>query len=297
MPVRFPDEASSPAEQRSLTFQDLMFGRGWMRYLPAASILIAGALTSEGPLTKDRLCDEWIRPGHREGGRGWEADPWDPVKVWTEEEWQEAKEDAADSPFAYGPDSPTDAAGANAAEIGEYEWQLARSDGYARALGLSPVRTMGGVLDYMLATGVVIERRRDDGPVVYYLNPDVGLPSEVLPLSQADRAAEDSLRWRDVHESTAQAIIGLFKPDDDEPLDCKRTSLTRLARELDSDFESARAGVLNLLQEGDFTATTDVENATPHQVFELVVDWERFYRTRICLQFAGLEEEAESEST
>lgn len=260
-----------------------MFGRGWMRYLPAASILIAGALASDGPMTRDTLLDEWIRVGHREGERNWDADPWDPVKVWTEEEWQEAKRDAADGPFAYGADSP---AAANAAEIEEHEWQLARSDSYAQALGVEPVRTMAGVLDYMLAAGVVIERQ-DGEHAVLDLNPEVALPSEVLPLSDEDRAKEDSLRWRDVHESTAQAIIRSFKPDDEEPLDRKKTSLTRLARELDSDFESARAGVLNLLAEGDFTASIDVENATPHQVFELVVDWERFYQNRISLHFVG----------
>jgi hypothetical protein len=263
MPVHFPEEATSPAEQRWLVFNDLLFGRGWQRYLPPASILIAGALASDGPMTKDALRDEWVRTGHQDGERGWEADPWDPVKVWTDEEWQEAKREAEDGPFAYGPDSPPDAAGANAAEIEEHEWQLARSDGYARALGLEPVGTMGGVLDYMLAAGVVVQRQ-EDGRVVYALNPDVGLPSEVLPLSEEDRAAEDSLRWRDVHESTAQAIIRLFQPDGEEPLDRKRTSLTRLARELDSDFESARAGVLNLLQEGDFTAT--IESRTPRRI-------------------------------
>lgn len=44
--------------------------------------------------------------------------------------------------------------------------------------------------------------------------------------------------------------------------------------------------MLNLLADGDFTATINVENATPHQVFELVVDWDRFYQNRISLQFA-----------
>ncbi len=137
----------------------------------------------------------------------------------------------------------------------------------------------------MIACGVVIGRTEGED-VVYDLNPDVELPAEVLPLSDEDRAEEDSLRWQDVHEATAQSIIRLFDPDGEDRPERKRTSLTRLARELDSDFESVRAGVLNLLDVGDFTTTIDVEDAAPNQVFELVVDGERFAATRISLRSA-----------
>jgi len=51
--------------------------------------------------------------------------------------------------------------------------------------------------------------------------------------------------------------------------------------------ESVRAGVLNLLNEGDFNTTINVEQAAPHQVFELVVDWELFAATRISLRLAS----------
>lgn len=117
---------------------------------------------------------------------------------------------------------------------------------------------MADVLQYMIACDVVIERT-EGKDVVYDLNPDVELPAEVLPLSDEDRAKEDSLRWQDVHEATAQSIIWLFDPDGEDRLEGKRTSLTRLARELDSDFESVRAGVLNLLDEGDFTTSIDAD--------------------------------------
>jgi hypothetical protein len=285
MPVHFPDEAVSPEEKRVLLFRDLCFGRGWMRYMPPASILIMGALANQDPLNKVDLGD-WIRAGCRDGERGWDAEAWDPVKVWTDEEWQQAREAEEQGPFAFGSDDPVDAAGANAVEIEDREQELARSDAYSQALGIAPVRTMADVLQYMIACGVVIERT-DGEDVVYDLNPDVELPAEVLPLSEEDRAQEDSLRWQDVHEATAQSIIRLFGPDSEDRPERKRTSLARLARELDSDFESVRAGVLTLLGEGDFTTTIDVQDATPHKVFELVVDWERFATTRIHLRFAG----------
>jgi hypothetical protein len=48
-----------------------------------------------------------------------------------------------------------------------------------------------------------------------------------------------------------------------------------------------RAGALDLLGEGDFGATIDLERAEEHCVFELVVDWECFHQKRINLRFVG----------
>jgi hypothetical protein len=90
--------------------------------------------------------------------RGWDAEAWDPVKVWTDEEWQQAREAEEYGLFAFGPDDPADAAEANAVEIEDRERELTRSDVYSQALGIAPVRTMAGVLQYMIACGVVIER-------------------------------------------------------------------------------------------------------------------------------------------
>jgi len=286
MPVRFPDEPTSPAEKRAALFQEIYFGRGGARYVPVGAIVIFGSLVNQGPLNREDLGD-WMWAASRHGGRGWDTPAWDPVKVWTDDEWREAKAHHEDTPFAFGPDAPVDAASVNAEEIEDREQELARSDAYGAALGLGPVRTMGELLEYLVACGMLLEQQHDGNGVTYDLNPDVPLPSEVLPLSDADRANEDALRWQDVHESTAQSIIALFDPDDVDRPDRKVTSLQRLARELDSDIESVRAGVLNLLKEGDFSATIELDEATPHQVFELVIDWECFAENRISLRVVG----------
>ncbi|MGH3854607.1 MAG: hypothetical protein ACRDR6_14140 [Pseudonocardiaceae bacterium] len=159
MPVHFPDEATSPAEKRVLLFQDLCFGRGWLRYMPPASILFMEALAFDGPLNKGDLGDS-VRAGCRDGERGWDAEAWDPVKVWTDEEWQQAREAEEHGPLAFGPDDPADAAGANAVEIEDRERELARNDLYSQALGIAPVRKMAGVLQYMIACGVGMETHR-----------------------------------------------------------------------------------------------------------------------------------------
>jgi hypothetical protein len=58
-----------------------------------------------------------------------------------------------------------------------------------------------------------------------------------------------------------------------------RTSLQRLSRTLDIEVESAREGIASLLKVGDFTASIDIEPAAEHQMFELRVDRDRFYRS------------------
>jgi hypothetical protein len=73
---------------------------------------------------------------------------------------------------------------------------------------------------------------------------------------------------------------------DQHRLDVKRTSLQRLARELDVDVETARAGLTTLLRGRDFTANRDPERTREHEVFEIAVDWERSAQSRISFQFA-----------
>ncbi|MCA1675031.1 MAG: DUF6042 family protein [Actinobacteria bacterium] len=294
MPVHFPDEATTPEEGRVILFGNVAYGQGWSRYMPPASILFLGALTNEGPLSRTAL-EEWVTAGSRQGELGWDAPAWDPVKVWTAEEWKEFREDDW-APFRQDPEQyPGDVAEANALEVEERRRELERSDTYSRALGTEPVRTMGQVLGYMLVCGVVVERASDDEPV-YELNSEVALPSEVLPLTDEDRLAEDHLRWRDVHESTAQDLIRLFDPDGEESLTTMTTTLARLARQLDMDFESVRAGIINLLDEGDFTTSIDISGVGPHERFDFVVDWDRFYVTRISLRFAGAGTEESDEA-
>jgi hypothetical protein len=160
-------------------FRNLAYGQGWTRYMPPASILFLGALTNEGPLSQTAL-EEWVSAGARQGELGWDAPAWDPIKVWTADEWKEFPEDDW-GPFQGDPAQyPEDVAEANALEVQDHERALKRSDTYSWALGVEPVRTMGQVLDYMVACGVMIVRDDGDEPV-YELNPEAALPSEVFP--------------------------------------------------------------------------------------------------------------------
>jgi hypothetical protein len=178
---------------------------------------------------------------------------------------------------------------ANAQEIRRHERLLERMDSYCRGVGVEPVHTMGQLLDLMLSCGVVLART--DGPEpVYELNPEALLPQEVLPLSDEDRENEDRLRWEDVHEATAQAVIKLFEPHNEKPLGSMTTSLARLARTLGNDFESVRAGLTNLLESGEFTTSIDIAGAGPRDESLLTVEWELFWSKRVTLRFAGARE-------
>jgi len=133
-----------------------------------------------------------------------------------------------------------------------------------------------------------VTRRRSGSGILLALNALAPLPGEVLSLSEQRQQEEDELRWRRLHEGTAQGIIRLFGPDDDQ-LEVLLTSLERVARQLEVDVESARAGVLNLIAEGDFAANVDV--AEGHRVFELAVDWEQFTKSRFGVRVHRLDDD------
>ena len=291
MGPRFPDETRSPGEDRSALFSDLYYSRGWARHLPVSAIEIMGALVVNG--TSGRSAIENHLRRREEFEDGWQSSCWEELHQWTDEELAELREQFKDDPIAnaVGDDEPDDAAGVMAADAARRERDLAKFDACSAALGLGPLRTMGDLFEFMVASQLLVSNEDDDPR--YEINPAAPLPSEVLPLSNDERVTEDQMRWQELHEPTAQAIIELFRPDGDKPLDRLRTSMQRLARELDTDVESARAGALNLLAEGDFSATIDLERAEEHRVFELVVDWECFHKKRINLRFVGANDEDE----
>jgi hypothetical protein len=110
---------------------------------------------------------------------------------------------------------------------------------YSEALGVAPVRTMGGMLTFMLTAGVVVAID-DAGGERLTINPAASLPGEVLPLSDETREREDRIRWEGLHEPTAQRIIRQFRPDDEDSLTVVTTSMQRLSRQLGVDIEGAR---------------------------------------------------------
>ena len=176
----------------------------------------------------------------------------------------------------------TSAAEMMAEEAGLRQARVAETDRYAAALGVAPVRTLGELVDLMVAARVLLV---DEGGR-YAINPAAPLPAEVLPLSAEEATTQDQMRWHDLHHATAQALIRLFDPDA-QSRDRLRTSLQKLARQVDAEVESVRAAVVTLLDEGDFTASLDVAIIREHQVFELAVDWDRFASTRISIRTAS----------
>jgi hypothetical protein len=139
------------------------------------------------------------------------------------------------------------------------------------------VRTNSDLAELMRRIGV-LQRIEENGDVSWRISDPMPLPSERLPLSAEQTAAEDSVRWQRVHYENAHAIIGLFWKGE---LDSLSTSLAGLAVRLDIDELSSREAVLALLADGDFTATADIERLPATTPFELRVDWEKFDESRI----------------
>jgi hypothetical protein len=64
-------------------------------------------------------------------------------------------------------------------------------------------------------------------------HPSAPLPTEIFPLPEPEQAEEDALRWRYRHEDAAQAVIGLFRPNDAGRPESIQTSLEQLARSVE----------------------------------------------------------------
>lgn len=252
--------AASPSSDDSTSIAmptGIMLGMGWVRFLPPPSSMIFAALACCGePTVSDIAMFSDLRNTNL--GLG--------IPVWGELDADTDGEEAA-----------------------EQRDQIGEIDRYAAGLGLKPVRTLGDVLDYMTACGLLVALPGADSNR-YRLNPTPPLPGEVLNLDADVQAREDRFRWNDLHEPIAQQIIRLFtSPEAGHPTS-KRTSLQRLARELMVDVETTRAGLTALLSSEDFTATRDPDTVTEHEVFEIHVDWDVFADTRVSIRRAGPDE-------
>ena len=242
--------------------------QGWSRFLPHAgndlvNILEAGAATRAAIAPQLGEVDEDL---------GWASPAWyepDPDDEFTDQELRELDEQ-------FGGFGAQSAEEANAEEAALRAAKVAAVDGYARGLGLGPVRTAADALAYLLAARVVVAQGEQEGApeqVRYALNPSAPAPGEVLAISEEERATEERIAWRRPYERAAQDILATFDSRIPGPTQSRKTTLERLGREIGADAQAARGGVMCLLIDGDFTATIDVEHAKSHKVFELVVDW------------------------
>ena len=258
--VDFPDEI--PPEHAGVAlFSRVFLHDGWSRILPVRAIEVLPWL--DEPRTRDEL-DDILRARLTTDGLGLAATAWEPLTEWTQRALDRLGEE-------YGQE-PTPVEHALAEDQQRHDAQVADMARYSEALGVAPVRTMGDLLTFMLAAGVVVVVD-DAGVERLTINPAAPLPGEVLPLSDETREREDRIRWEGLHERTAQLIIRQFRPDDEDRLTVVTTSMQRLGRQLGVDIEGARAGLAVLLETGDFTASGEPETVAEHAVFEIRVDW------------------------
>jgi Family of unknown function (DUF6042) len=150
----------------------------------------------------------------------------------------------------------------------------ARMNAWAARLGAGPVETVGDLLAFMVACGVV-RRHEVNGQVRYGKSPDPHSPLEVLPLTSAERFGINLRVLELGARYVSDMIIHKFDPDG-RRLTRIRTSVERLAREVHVDEPEARRGLAVLLMYGDFTAPIDPLTAAAHKVFEINVDWREY---------------------
>lgn len=253
---------------------EILFDKGWNRSLPPATVEIVQALALEGPQTRADL-DSWLREYTRSKD-GLDSFAWDDLEPCSEESLAESR---ARFPEFDDEDDLRTAEEINASEAADRELQLATNDHYMRSIGLTPNHTVGGVLDLMVASQVLLL----DAESRYSMNPNAPLPAEVLALSAQEQELQDKLRWQRLHEPHTNQIIALFKPDS-QLIRTLRPSLNHLAAELECDPESARHAVAALVESPDFSASANVLTVDLDDEFDLSVDWDKFATNRITVR-------------
>ena len=175
-------------------------------------------------------------------------------------------------------------------ELADHQRRIDEYDEVTNRLGIPLVRTAEQVLDLMITLGLVaVDNTGEAEALRLATNPP--LPTEVLPLTPEQRAAEDKLRWQSRYDALSQRVLRLFLDESSQGLGrvALPTSLDRLASAVEWDPEDVRHAVQVLIDEGDFSArrqgaTIDIERLVPHQRFDLIVDPDRFYANRFSVQ-------------
>jgi hypothetical protein len=251
-------------EQRARIQRDV-FATGLSRHLPhAGAVLLAAVVSFPEPPTLDELGKVLRRPSDPTGS--WDGPAWEEPKPFTPEELADLRAE-----FPHADEEPEDADTVNAQEVARFQEHRARVDRYAAHYGLPPIRTCRDLLRLLLAAGI-LHQVVEAGASRFRPAWPLPVAEDVFPIAAEERVREDELRWRDLHEGSAQRIIGLFRPDSGEAGDSLTSSLERLGRRLDLEPESIRQGILNLVGAGDFSVNVDIARVPPHKVFTLRVD-------------------------
>ncbi|MEU8195226.1 DUF6042 family protein [Microbispora amethystogenes] len=260
-----------------IDFGEILFGQGWSRWMPHSATVLIGVLSlQERPLTMDEIVAERGFDSPAVEDKGWDTEAWEPLELHTEESLAKLRED-----FPHGDDNKS-ADEINAEEAAAREQWRNRLDEVAQQLGVAPLVTMRDVLNYMVACRVLLAST-EDGVTRYAVNPAPPLPTEVLAMTPEEIAKDDRIRWTHMYEEPSYRIIDLFEPDGAQHESLK-TSLEKLARKIEKDPETARQAVLWLIEQGDFSANIDVATAEIHRVFQLHVDWDKFFASRISIR-------------
>lgn len=166
-------------------------------------------------------------------------------------------------------------------EAEHVEAQRERLARVAAVVGMT-VETNADLVELMRTLGIF--ERVDDDEVRWRIGQPLPLPDERIPMTADERAREDGLRWRQVHERNAQAVIRLFVNDE---LDAITESLQGFGERLEMPPESVREAIANLLEAGDFSTAVDVSRIAVDESFELAIDWDAFAEKRIEIRLAS----------
>ncbi|POH67797.1 MULTISPECIES: DUF6042 family protein [Cryobacterium] len=251
---------------------------GWQRFLPSSAIAILSYLATQGAASSAAIDEELKDDVHTADGLTSEV--WEPPLEYTDEELRQLDENSEGIPLQR-ESSRRSAEVVNAEALATRTRQIAEFADFSSHLGLAATETLADLLDFMAAARVIVLANGK-----YSINPVAPLPEEVLPLSESRRETEAQLRWGQLHQEMSQRIIALFKPEQPYSINSMSTTIDELAQSLQADPQSIREALAVLVDEGDFTITSNPLRASADELFTIDVDWEAFYASRMSVRFS-----------
>lgn len=257
-----------------------MFQLGWFRWLPSAAIDVDGLLHACPGEPRDEAAQAVALLHARRGGLDLSVgdDPHalaDLQKLSATLPAAPAWPDPTDEINLADVDDPAEVQ----AERAEHAERVAQYDAMLAKIGVEPARTVNDVIGLMIRFGLVTVAGDEQRLT---LAPDPPLPTEVLPLSDAEKQREDSLRWHSRFGRLSQRVLKLFLAEEGGLARTRiTTTVDRIAGELDVDPDSVRQAILVLIDDGDFAverqgATADIERLAGHRRFDLLVAPDKF---------------------
>ena len=154
-------------------------------------------------------------------------------------------------------------AAASVADLSQRKRYIGRA---ARAVGLKVIRSNRQAIELMRRLKMLERIEGDDERIQWHAVHPLPLPSERIPMTDAERDEEDRARWRAMHGNLGRQLVQTLA---DRASGNDQVTLAALSDQLHADPEDIRHALLVMIEEKAIFASRMIEGVDIDEVFEL----------------------------